>query len=46
MIIAYLSTIVAAGILLVGVRYILRFYALPQDTANLAVSMVSLSLCF
>jgi hypothetical protein len=46
MIIAYLSTIVAAGILLVGVRYILRFYALPQDTANLAVSMVSLHCVF
>ena len=46
MIIAYISTIISAGILLVGVRYILRFYALPQDTANLAVSMVSLHCIF
>ena len=46
MIIAYLSTIVAAGILLVGVRYILKLYALPQATANLAVSMVSLHCVF
>ena len=46
MIIAYISTIISAGILLVGVRYILRFYALPQDTANLAVSMVSLHCVF
>ena len=46
MIIAYISTIISAGILLVGVRYILRFYALPQATANLAVSMVSLHCVF
>ena len=43
---AYNLSYATAEILLVGVRYILRFYALPQDTANLAVSMVSLHCVF
>lgn len=46
MIVAYITTIMAAGFLYIFVRNILVFYNLPKETTELAVSMVRLHCTF